>query len=116
MRISNVSRATELGNRVGVADTRWLRLRGLLGRPEPRPGEGLLIEPSRAVHMYGMKYALDVIFIRPDGRVQALYPGLAPWSRSERHPGARYALELPVGTIERTNTREGDELEWIEAT
>jgi uncharacterized protein len=115
IRVTNASRSVELGDRIGVADTRWLRLRGQLGRPEPVPGEGLLIDPCRAVHMYGMRYALDVLFLDPEGKVEAMYEGLEPGTRSGRHAGARYALELPVGTIERTNTREGDELQWTQA-
>ena len=110
--VRNTTRSVPLGDRVGLADTRWLRLRGMLGRPEPEPGEGLLIVPSRAVHMYGMRYPLDVIFLDRDGRVEALYPGLEPWSRSSVHRKARYALEVPAGTIEATGTQEGDRLEW----
>lgn len=111
----NEDRDTKLGDRIDLADTRWSRLRGLLGRPEPARGEGLLIDPSRAVHMYGMKYPLDVLFLDPEGRVEARYEALQPWTRSGRHPGARYALELPVGTIEHTDTRIGDRLTWTQA-
>ena len=112
LEVKNTTRSATLGDRIGLADTRWLRLRGMLGRPEPQEGEGLLIHPSRAVHMYGMRYALDVIFLDEDGRVEALYPGLAPGSRSSVHRSARYALEVPVGTIEASGTQEGDRLEW----
>ena len=112
LHVQNTTRSAMLGDRIGLADTRWLRLRGMLGRPEPGEGEGLLIHPSRAVHMYGMRYPLDVIFLDEDGRVEALYPGLEPGSRSSVHRTARYALELPVGTIEASGTQEGDRLEW----
>lgn len=112
----NESRSTELGDRIAVADSRWLRLRGLLGRPAPQKGEGLLIDPSRAVHMFGMKYPLDILFVATDGRVEATYQGLRPWSRSGRHPEARYALELPEGIIDETNTRIGDRLTWTQAS
>ncbi len=75
-------------------------------------GEGLLITPSSGVHMYGMKYALDVLLFDAEGRVVALYPGLAPGKRTKVHRGARFALEVPVGVIERSETEEGDVLEW----
>lgn len=115
LRVQNRSRSAPLGEKVGLADTWWLRLRGLLGRPEPQPGEGLLIHPCRAVHMYGMGYAIDVIFLDEEGRVEALYQGLEPGSRSGVHRSARYALEVPVGTIQRTDTRKGDAVEWTDA-
>lgn len=110
--IRNRTRGLALGDRVRVADSFWPRLRGLLGSPEPRPGEGLLILPSRGVHMYGMKYPLDVLLLDRDARVVATYPGLPPGRRTRVHPGARGAVELPVGSIARSGTREGDILEW----
>jgi uncharacterized membrane protein (UPF0127 family) len=104
----NADRGTVLGGRVRVADSWWTRLRGLLGRPPLAKGEGLLIEPCRAVHMAGMKYPIDVAFLAPDGAVVALYRGLAPGARTGWHRTARRALELPAGTIAATGTREGD--------
>jgi len=101
-----------LGTRVGMADRWWSRLRGLLGRPAPVPGEGLLLVPCRSVHMVGMRYALDVAFVDHDGTVVATYHALPPGSRTSWHRRARAALELPVGTLRRTNTREGDALTW----
>ena len=84
----------------------------MLGRPEPEPGEGLLIVPSRGVHMYGMKYPLDVLLLDMERRVVALYPGLGPGRRTPMHRGARYALELPAGSLHGTGTEEGDVLDW----
>lgn len=108
----NVSRAgIDLGRRVVVADTFWTRLKGLLGAPPLRPGEGMLLDPCQAVHMYGMKQALDVAFLEDEGRVIATYHDLRPGQRSKYHGKARQALELPVGTLRRTDTRIGDRLD-----
>jgi len=112
VRVLNRTRERSLGERVGLADRYWSRLRGLLGRPEPGAGEGLLITPSSGVHMYGMKYALDVLLLDSSGRVVALYPNLAPGKRTKVHRQARAALEVPVGVIDDTNTEEGDVVEW----
>lgn len=101
-----------LGRRVAVADGWWRRLRGFLGRPEPEEGEGLLLVPCNGVHMYGMSFPLDVLMLDEGRRVLACYHGLPPWKRSRYHSEARYALELPAGTLEETGTREGDVLEW----
>ena len=104
----NAARGTVLGTRIGVADRWWLRLRGLLGRPELQTGEGLLIAPCRAVHMSGMSYAIDVAFVAPAGKVVAVYPELAPGKRTSWHREAHQALELPAGTLAATGTRAGD--------
>lgn len=110
--ISNRTRSRSLGSRVWLADGYWTRLRGLLGRPPLGEGEGLLIAPSRGVHMYGMKYPLDVVLLDRGGKVVALYRELAPGRRTRVHRDARFALELPVGAIDVSDTEEGDVLEW----
>ncbi len=95
-----------------MADRYLTRLRGLLGRPGLEAGEGLLIIPSRGVHMFGMKFPLDVLLLDDERRVRKLYPGLEPGQNTGMHRGIRYALELPVGMIEASMTQEGDELSW----
>lgn len=109
--LANVTRDRTLGDRIGVADGWWTRLRGLLGRPALQPGEGLLLVPSRAVHMYGMKHSLDVAFLDREGRVVALYTELAPGRRTRWHAEAVRALELPPGTLAATGTVIGDRVE-----
>jgi len=109
--VRNASRAdTDLGSRVAVANTIWTRLKGLLGAPPLQTGEGMLLEPCQAVHMYGMKQALDVAFLGGEGHVVALYHDLRPGQRSKYHGKARMALELPVGTLSKTGTCVGDRL------
>lgn len=112
VRVENGQSGAELGDRVAVADGWWSRLRGLLGRPPLEEGEGLLIVPSKGVHMYGMKYAIDVLMLDRERRVVAALPGLRPGARTPMFRRARYALELPAGTIEGSGTREGDVLQW----
>lgn len=110
LRIVNVRTGFELGDRIRVADRFWTRLLGLFGRREPKSGEGLLIVPSRGVHMYGMRYALDVLLLDATGTVLACYPDLSPGERTPLHPRVHLALELPVGRIGLSGTREGDRL------
>lgn len=110
--VRNATRQSVLGGRVAVARTHWTRLRGLLGRPAPEPGEGLLIVPCRGVHMYGMKYPLDLVFLDEGGTVVDVRPDLQPGTRTGFIKGSHYALEIPTGTIEASGTRVGDKLVW----
>ena len=114
VRAVNAARGQNLGGRIGVADWWWLRLRGLSGRMDLAPGEGLLLKPCRAVHMTGMKFPLDIAFLDAGSRVIALYAALSPGARTHWHKGARAALELPAGTLQETGTMEGDLVEYHE--
>jgi uncharacterized membrane protein (UPF0127 family) len=113
LRVVNTRRNRELGSRIGLAN-RWLaRLRGMLGRPAPAAGEGLLLTPCRSIHMYGMRFSLDVAFLDAEGAIIAMYPSLAPGARTRWHGRAVHALELPSGTLSETGTLVGDSLVWL---
>jgi uncharacterized membrane protein (UPF0127 family) len=69
------------------------RLRGLIGRREPRP---LLLAPAGAIHTCGMRFAIDAVFLDAELRVVRVVRALAPW-RFAAARGARAVLELPAG-------------------
>jgi len=112
LRVVNTRHNRELGARIELADSWFARLRGMLGRPAPVPGEGLLLTPCQSVHMYGMTFSLDVAFLDAEGAVVATYRSLSPGSRTRRHGNAVHALELPAGTLDDSGTVIGDILVW----
>jgi uncharacterized membrane protein (UPF0127 family) len=112
IRVVNRSRGTLLGNRIMLVDTWSGRLRGFLGRPEPQPGEGMLLVRCNAVHMYGLDFPLDLVFLDDKGDVVGTIEELKPWKRSKRFTGARFALELPKGVVAASKTDVGDRLSW----
>ncbi len=107
--ISNPARQSVIGDRIQVADRGRLRRKGLLGRAGLAPGEGLWIVPCESIHMFGMKFALDVIFLDRQRRVVKLRGNLRP-GRISGALRAHSVIELPVGTIEATKTLPGDQL------
>ena len=82
---------------------------GLLVTSSLRPGDGLLITKTSAITMLFMRYAIDVAFLDPRGRVVALAPRLRPWVPMRAARGARDTLELPVGVLSASRTQVGDE-------
>ena len=83
-------------DRCRVADTFWLRFRGLMGRSSLEPGEGMLFERTGSIHMFFMRMPLDVVFCDADGRVVKVARGLKPW-RTAGARGARTTIELAAG-------------------
>lgn len=72
----------------------------------------MLLVRCSAVHMYGLQFALDLIFLDAVGDVVSTVEDLQPWTRTKRIPRARFALELPIGVIGASYTRIGDRLAW----
>lgn len=112
LRVVNTARDRELGTRIGLADGWLTRLRGMLGRPAPASGEGLLLTPCRSVHMFGMRFPLDIAFLDADRAIVAAYRSLPPGARTRWHRNAIHALELPAGTLESSGSGIGDVLFW----
>lgn len=82
--------------RLALARTMSSRLRGLLGQPSLASDEGLCLMPCAAVHTFGMRYAIDVVFLDDGGHVEKCVMHLAP-SRVAVCWGATYAVELAAG-------------------
>jgi uncharacterized membrane protein (UPF0127 family)/CheY-like chemotaxis protein len=96
---------------VMVADTRWGRLRGLLGRRRLDPDEGLVLRPSFSVHTWFMRFPLDVVFVDADQVVLKIRDGLKPF-RTTSCRGAREVVELHAGECERRGLVVGDRIAW----
>ena len=67
------------GVRARVAEGFLARARGLIGRPPPPPGEGLLIPRCNAIHTFFMSYPIDATFLDKDGRVVKTVRNVRPW-------------------------------------
>ena len=114
MLITNKTRGTTLATGGRRARGFLARGRGLMFTRELPEGEGLVIEPCSSIHMFFMRYALDVLFLDREGRVLFMYKGIKPWRMGRVVRGARVAVELPEGTIERSGTEVGDRVEMNE--
>jgi hypothetical protein len=99
-----------LADRAKLAKTFMSRLKGLMFRKELDEGEGLILMPCNMVHTFGMRFPLDVVFISRDNTIVHTIQNLQPNRVSPMVKTAVRVLELPAGTISRTNTKEGDQL------
>ena len=96
-----------MSERCEIADRMLPRMRGLLGRKGLEPGGGMLLTPEPSVHMFFMRFAIDVVFIDRDNKVVGVRHDLRPWKVAGAR-GAHATLELPVGAA--ASLEVGDEL------
>jgi uncharacterized membrane protein (UPF0127 family) len=109
----NRTRQAHLATEMSIARTHWSRFRGLMwtdGVNFPA-GCGLWIVPCRGVHTFGMRFAIDVIYLDGDKKVVHIENQLRPWRVAPVKIRAASVLELPGNTIQSTGTLLGDEIE-----
>lgn len=110
LRFVNAARDTVVAENVRVAKKFLSRLKGLLGTKSLPAGEGLLIVPCNSIHMFGMKYPIDCVFLDDQYKVVGLVENIAPGKMSRVFGQAKQCLELPAGVIASSSTAMGDVL------
>jgi uncharacterized membrane protein (UPF0127 family) len=116
IRALNRTKGTVLCERLEVAESMAAQSRGLLGRDGLASGAGMLFEGSRVLplmwmHMFFMRFAIDIVFLDKSNRVIRINHDLKPWRVSSLVFGARKALELEAGAAARSGTVKGDQLD-----
>ena len=99
-----------LADAASVADSSESRRTGLLKHTSLAPGDGLWIVPCESVHSFFMNFTIDVLYLDRQHKVKKARPEMVPW-RASACLTAHSVLELPAGTIARTGTVAGDQLE-----
>jgi uncharacterized protein len=105
-----------VADHVEVADSVLSRFRGLMFRDHLPEGHGLALRPCKSIHMFFMRFPLDVVFVDGDGRVVRVLDAIRPWRMSSMVRGAKAAIELPAGTAARTGVRPGTVVHMIDAS
>ena len=111
-RLRNQRTGVVLADRLLPALDSASRKTGLLKHTALGDGEAMIIAPSNAVHTWFMKFDLDLLFVRRDGRVVKTRAGVKPWRMSAAlHAFA--VIEMRSGTLAERETLPGGLLEVV---
>lgn len=110
LKATNLTRNTVIVDNLEVADTAWSRMRGLLGRSFLAEDSGLLILRCNSIHMFFMRFPIDVFFLDNSDKVVGLAHKIPPFALSPIFWKATKAIEVASGMIEKTHTQIGDQL------
>jgi len=99
--------------RVQVAESFRHRLVGLMGRASLEPGSGMLFPGESSIHMFFMRFAIDVVYLDSDGSVRRIVNKLRPW-RISWCPGADAVLEAPPGWAAEVGLKQGTSVRFEE--
>jgi uncharacterized protein len=84
---------------------------GLMFRRHLGAGEGMWIQPCNGIHMFGMRFPIDAVFLDRRLRVVRVYHRLRPWRVVPLVLRAHSVLELPAGTVADLALERGEPLE-----
>lgn len=87
------------------------RLGGLLVLAPLNVNQALWITPCNSVHTFGMKYALDLVYIDKHNKVRRLVTNIKPWRMSFRLQ-AKAVMELTAGSLNTLDIQRGDSCKW----
>jgi uncharacterized membrane protein (UPF0127 family) len=112
--IRNERNRQQLANQLLAAFDSNTRRTGLLRHEVLPEGSAMVIAPTNAIHTFFMRFAIDVAFVTREGRIVKVCHNLRPW-RIAIAPRAFAVIELPSGTLARSNTVWGDPLAIVPA-
>jgi len=112
LKILNHTRNVVLADRADLADSFVSRMVGLLNRAGLNQGEALIITRCQQIHMFFMRFAIDVIFVDASDHVVGLVHSIQPWQMSAIYWKANRSVELPSGVIASSKTQLNDLLKF----
>ena len=96
-----------------VAESWLSRLRGLLFKKELAPREGLWLIPCQSIHMFGMQFPIDALYLDQENRVVRLIRHLKPNQIGPVDFKTYSVLEMKADTLNHFSISPGDQLEII---
>ena len=109
--IVNLTRKSTLASQSKIAQDPLCRMKGLLGLKDFPTGQALVITHCQSIHMFFMKFPIDVIFCDRQNKVVGLCVDIKPFCLSPIFFKASYAIELPQGVIAASQTQLEDEIQ-----
>ncbi|HBY20518.1 MAG: hypothetical protein A2Y24_02080 [Clostridiales bacterium GWE2_32_10] len=110
MKLINITTNIIISTKVEIADTFFKRFIGLMGRKNMEREEVLVIKPCNNVHMFFMRFAIDVIFVDREDEICYIQENLKPRQISKYMYDAIYVIELPVDRVREKDIKVGDRL------
>ena len=95
---------------VDLADSLFVRMKGLLGRRSLPVGKAILLTPCNSIHTLLMRFHIDVIFLNKHGEVLKIVKDLPPHRFAFGGRYARSAIEMETGWFDWSTLCIGDEL------
>ena len=96
-----------------IARSFFQRLTGMTTRKFSNNLDGIVFPDCNAVHTFGMRFALDIIFVsKKNNAVVSIFRKIKPWRIVAAGVNNCFTIELPAGTMAENLCKTGDILEF----
>jgi len=106
--------STCLSDSVFIPKTFWQRTKGLLGKSGLEGNQFYLFYNCSSVHMFGMKFSIDLVYLNDQFEIVKLVHSFAPWGMSFCFKAA-HVIEMKAGLIELHGFAIGEKLSLKES-
>ena len=96
-----------------IANSFWKRFKGLMLAPPLEEGYGLLLPSTNSIHMFFMKYELDIIFLDKEYKVIDIIHSMKRRRVSKIYSNVKNVIELESGYLKKFDLNIGDILKEI---
>lgn len=97
-----------------IANDPLSRMIGLLGRTGLDAGKGLLITACNSIHMFFMKFPIDVVYLSKDLKVLKLKENLKEFKLDNGPSGTYQTLELKASYLREIDVKVGDIVQIVD--
>lgn len=116
MKVRHMRTGKDIASRVESALTFSRRLIGLMGRSIILDDQGLYFPGCQSIHTFGMKFAIDVVFLDKEMKITKIVSRLNPNRVAFAPFSTRDTLELASGVLKNHDLNVGDEIALIKIT
>jgi uncharacterized membrane protein (UPF0127 family) len=111
-KIINKTKGTVIVSKATVVKGFFQRALGLMFRKSMDSEEALIFYSAESIHMFFMKFPIDVVFLDKNMRIIKICAALKPW-RMAACLSSRITIELAADKARETNTDVGDVIEFV---
>ena len=108
MKIFNQTKNSLLAEKIEMANTPILRMKGLLGRNSLKDNEAMIITSCNSIHTFFMRFAIDALFLDKQNKVVGLKENMLPFRITRIFPRANQVVELSAHKISQSRTQLND--------
>lgn len=115
IKVRHIRTGHDIASRVESARTFSRRLIGLMGRSTILDEQGLYIPGCKSIHTFGMKFAIDVLFLDKEMKITKIVSRLKPYRMAFAPFSTRDTLELASGVLKPHDLNVGDKIALIKS-